>query len=179
MKYLPFFLSPFWLVSRCMLYWGGNSMGGKGDDKSSTSTTDASTHTAVTNTNQQVGASEGSTAFGANSTVNITSSDSAVVKGGFDFGGKALDTASGAIKDALFFASDQGSKANELVSKVLDKNPTPTNDNLALLQGVSKVVADNLQSASSTVDTTGNKNLVVTISVIGAIVAAIVLFKRK
>jgi hypothetical protein len=177
MKALPFFLSPLWLFTKCTLYYGGNSLGGQGDNKSSSSTTDASTHTTVTNENQQVGANEGSTAFGANSQINITNSDSAVVKGALDFGGTALASNNKSVEDALFFAAKSGSEANALVSKVLDKKPTPTNDNLALLQGVSSVVSANLASASKTVDTTGNKNLVVTISVVGAILAGLFFFK--
>lgn len=178
MKFLPFFLSYSWLASRCILYWGGNSLGGQGDNKSTSSSTDASTHTTVTTTNQQVGASEGSTAFGANSTVNITSSDSAVVMGALNFGGKALDSNNKAMQDALFFASKSGSEANALVAKVLDKNPTPTNDNVALLEGVSSVVSANLAAASKTADSAGNKNLVVSVSVIGAILAGLFFFQR-
>lgn len=178
LRLMPFygFICPIASFYKFALFYGGNSAGGRGDTTSAS--TDSSSHTTVSTTNQQVGASEGSTAFGANSTVNITSSDSAVVAGAFDFGGKALDTNLKATQDALFFASKSGSEANALVSKVLDKNPTPTNDNVALLQGVSSVVSANLAAASKTADSAGNKNLVVSVSVIGAILAGLFLFQR-
>ena len=147
-------------------------MGGKGDDKSSTATTDASTKVTNTTTNQQVGASEGSTAFGANSTVNITSSDSSVVMG-------ALASNNTAIKDALYFAGEEGSRAAGLVSKVLDKNPTPANETSTILTGIASMVEKNLTTAASTVDTTGNKNLIIAVSVIGAAAFVIYLFKSK
>jgi hypothetical protein len=153
------FFTPAIFIARFCFSYGGNSMGGQGDNKSSTATTDASTNTTVTTTNNQVGASEGSTAIGAGASVTVTSADPSIMIA-------ALGSNNTAMKDALAFAGERGSSVDSLVSKLLDKNPTPSNETSNLLAGVSSVVASNMASATKTVETTSNKPLYIGLGVV-------------
>lgn len=151
------------LVSRFTLYIGGTS-----ESKTSTQT-DSSTK--VTTTNNQAGASEGSTAIGAGASVTVTSADPAILAKVLESNAgvtqRAFENNNATLKDALSFAALRGSEANSLVSKVLDKDPTPSNDVSSLLTGVSSVVGGNLDSAAKNVES-GNRNSIITVSIISA-----------
>lgn len=164
-------------------FWGGNSLGGQGDNKSSSSTTDASTKTTVTTTNQQVGASEGSTAIGAGASVTVTSADptimAKVLEANTNVSKSALDSNNITVKDALAYAGERGSSVDSLISKLLDKNPTPANETGALLSGVSSVVASNMGAASKTVETTSNKSLIIGIAAFASLAGLLYFFKPQ
>jgi hypothetical protein len=139
------------LSCRFCLYYGGNSAGGRGDSSESNTSSDSSTK--VTTNNQQVGASEGSQAFGANSTVNIESSDAKVITAAGAIINNAVtntnDTVKTTTKDALNFGSDALNtvgktveQANGLLSRTFETYAGNLKDN----SGVSgTTVADNMQ----------------------------------
>lgn len=137
-----------------------------------TSNSDASTQ--VTTTNQQVGASEGSTAFGANSTVNIESVSDDVVKSAADaiqnVAGKAIegnvDVSKTVTRDALDFgesALESVARTTESANALLSRTQEAFTSNLARNAG----------DAPQTVAQDANKNMIIAVVVIALAFAGI------